>query len=163
MSEQTRGWYKHDSADNMHKLVAKVKAEARSNADDNVIKVFKHENVADATDKSLANEKLFDIIIKQVESATLIQTLIQSYDDKGYEALEYIKSAFSAGTDPNKLEANHEEYRAIINQTLPEDIDVEQIRTVTNKAFALRNTLKDSTRAIDPKLFSHRHLDGCNT
>ena len=103
MSEHSRSWYKHDTADNMHKLVAKVKAEARSNADANVIKVFKNEDVPNADEKKKANEILFDIIIKHVESSTLIHTLGMDYDDHGYNAMEYIKSAFSAGTDKNKL------------------------------------------------------------
>ena len=75
-----------------------------------------------------------DIIIKQIESATLIQTLTMDYDDQGYNAMEYIKSAFSAGTDRNKLEVNHEKYRAAVIQKLPEDMDVEQFRTVVNEA-----------------------------
>ena len=77
---------------------------------------------------NLANALLFDIVTRHISNATLLQTLSQSYDDKGFEAINYIKSAWLAGSDENKLEANYVKYREATAIVMPEDTSAAHTR-----------------------------------
>ena len=164
MSTTTKesGWYQHDTAANMLMFVTKVKGEARghSNAElaENMGKLIKGDTV-EATKKDAANVKLFDILTKHIASSTLIQTLAQSYEDDGAGALKYIKSAFHATADNNRLEVNHAEYRQCINTKHPDNITSAEIRAVLNHIISLRNNLNGTDREIPDKILSWDMID----
>ena len=159
-SAQTNGWYMNESAEKCTMLVAKVKLFARQNTDTNVIKAFKGEDIADAAERTKAKETLYDILCRQIACAKLIQTLEQSYVDDGPAALDYIKSLWHAGTDENRLAANHTEYKNIAwKQTLDETAEASTVREHLNKMTTLRNSLTGSDRAIPDKLFSYDMID----
>ena len=83
MHNNGKGWYEHDTAENMTKLVARVKAGARRNTNENVYKVLQSPNSVSTTDdaRAKAQATLFDIITAEISNPSLIQTLMQSYDD----------------------------------------------------------------------------------
>ena len=166
LTNSAMGWYMNDSAENCTMLVAKVKMKARTHTDKNVAKVFKGDTCEGgdaptiAANTAKANEALYDIILQQVRCAKLVLTLEQSYSDDGTNALKYITSLWHAGTDENRIEANHAEYKDLAwGQPLDETTEATAVRERLNKMTTLRNTLNGSDRQIADKLFSSDMID----
>ena len=92
----TKGWYKHESAEECTKLLAKVKVAASKHALAAKMKqLIKQTKTRDSTgDYVDADEALYGIVIDQIDNMGLIATLATDYDDQGRKALDYICGHF---------------------------------------------------------------------
>merc|ERR1712185_163568 len=104
--ESTNIKYQHTNAAECDAFIGRLRSKARDKGDD-VIKVFKHATKGDAHGldapaHKTANEKLFDLIINNIAADHLVRTLNNTYQDKGDEALKYIRDCFAAGGNEDK-------------------------------------------------------------
>ena len=97
-----------------------------------------------------AQEEYFCIILQEIKDATLYSTLMSQYENMGYKALEYIGLKWQAGSDPERQRQLHNQYRAIVGQTLPTTTSGDEFRVIADRANRLAKDLKglSRTRAV---------------
>jgi len=146
----TKGWYKHESAEECTKLLAKVKVAASKHALAAKMKqLIKQTKTRDSTgDYVDADEALYGIVIDQIDNMGLIATLATDYDDQGRKALDYICGHFHVGDDDNKQEAADDKYFDMMVAGLKSTATPEEARTFFTTMSNLRASLKDTSYAI---------------
>ena len=115
----------HKDAAEMQAFLTRVKSKARSK-DDNAGILAKEAMTKDvATIESnkgglnedtfnKANAKLYDCIIDMIDNNELTRTLGSSYDDRGAQALIYIRGCFAAGGNDDKVEVSNDKYQSTL-------------------------------------------------
>ena len=117
--------YQHKDHTEMQGFLATIKAKAREKTDKNVIKAFQLAShgtpIAPAIDAEAlkeANAILHGIIVLNTGNKELLSKLNTDYDDKGDEAIKYIKGCFSAGGNENKEGVARDNYNDLLGKCL---------------------------------------------
>ena len=115
--------------------------------------------VANAADRTTANEALFSIIVESVGNDDLINTIFERYDDDGHEALKYIRSCWTSTTLDSTMEATYDEYQKLHQQALPPGTTSNALSTIFNTMSTKRHAIKDTARNIPDNVHSNNMID----
>ena len=128
--------YQHTDFTEMQGFLATIKAKAREKTDKNVIKAFQlaAKGIAiapaiTAEELKAANATLHGIIVLNTGNKALLSKLNTDYDDKGDEAIKYIKGCFSAGGNENKEGVARDNYNDLLNKC-PNGTTVDEFKTL---------------------------------
>ena len=128
--------YQHKDHTEMQGFLATIKAKAREKTDKNVIKAFQlaaHGTpIAPAIDAAAlkeANAILHGIIVLNTGNKELLSKLNTDCDDKGDEAIKYIKGCFSAGGNENKEGVARDNYNDLLGKC-PNGTTVDEFKTL---------------------------------
>ena len=151
--------YQHKDHTEMQGFLATIKAKAREKTDKNVIKAFQLAShgtpIAPAIDAAAlkeANAILHGIIVLNTGNKELLSKLNTDYDDKGDEAIKYIKGCFSAGGNENKEGVARDNYNDLLGKCL-NGTTVDQFTTLCGQLTHERNQLKGTDGEITDAAF----------
>ena len=105
MAEKKSLGFQNKDAEECSCFFAKIRSKARSKSM-LCFKAFEGDENATTAGKA----ELYDLIIENTESQSLINTLATNFMDKGYECMVYCKGVHAAGGNKNKVKVAYAEY-----------------------------------------------------
>ena len=117
------------------------------------------DNVAKTANKKTANEDLFTALVGLIGNEDLLLVLATQYDNKGYEAMQYIKSCFAQGDDDNLMTDANESYLEAQTTKLTTDVTVQDFVALINQMQMARIELHGTKREIDDIHHAHNLPD----
>ena len=150
--------YTHNNTMEMMAFVTKLKVLAKKKSS-NVLLLFRH--AVSGIDHGLdtrtdtykdANEELFDLIVEHVASHQLLQTLGSLYENKGVEALKYIRNCFALAGNQDKERVAAQKYKEALI-TLTHKTSSNDLSKLFNDLHIYRNDLAGTDREIPVAMF----------
>ena len=96
--------------------------------------------------------ELYDLIIENTESQSLINTLATNFMDKGYECMVYCKGVHAAGGNKNKVKVAYAEY-ASKKASIKTIKTPQELTALVSEMQNCRIDLKDTPRTIPANMF----------
>ena len=145
--------YMHKDANEMQSFLLKIRSKSRADkSNPNTFKAFTYADALtphglDTATYDTANMDLYDILINNIGNQQLINTLGSSHIDSGVSALQYIKSCFAAGGNPEKEAAAALQYSHLLT-TAHIGMSVEELSDLFNQLMHQRRQLQDGARVV---------------
>ena len=162
--EKSTGWFTNQSMKHCEHFYGKVKAAANDHTNEDVIEVLLDPtNVENSDKRRKANRQLFAIMIKMIPNnelgMDLTMRLTQGYDDKGYEAMKYLRDGWKAEAGDGLAKSTYQQYQKKIGAMAAPLQTNEEVKSLLTEVTVLRNQLELTSYAIAPTMHSRNMVD----